>query len=362
MIRFHCECGKLLQAREENAGQEVRCPSCGRQLFVPAASADAIRAGEDTFRPSAPADFEDDEPDRGRGRPPREEAAPVSTSGKATTSLILGILSLFCNVLAGLPALIVGLLALRDINRSRGRLGGHGLALAGVITACAGTLMSCVLYGVLLLPLLLLPAVQKVREAAARAQSANNLKQMSLAMMNYHDTQNHFPAAAICDKNGKPLLSWRVALLPYLNQQQLYAQFKLDEPWDSPNNIKLLGQMPMVYSCPAAQTPPGETVYQVFVGNGAIFETTRGRPLTEILDGTSNTILIVEANQSVPWTKPDDLPYNPNGPLPPLGGHSPNGFMVVSADGAVHFIPKNTPEQTLRPLITRNDGILVPFP
>jgi hypothetical protein len=204
--------------------------------------------------------------------------------------------------------------------------------------------------------------VQKTREAAARMQSQNNLKQMSLAMLNYHDAQNHFPAAAICDRNGKPLLSWRVALLPYLEQQPLYTQFKLDEPWDGPNNIKLLGQMPKVYNCPSAQTPANETVYQVFVGNGAIFETTRGLRIPDITDGLSNTLLIVEANQSVPWTKPDDLPYNPNGPLPRLGGHSPNGFNAAAADGSTRFIPNNTPEQTLRSLITRNDGMAVPFP
>ena len=359
MIRFSCECGKLLQAREENAGQQVSCPSCGRRHIVTVASADAIRTSEEAFRPSAPADFDDDEPDRGPSRPPREDIAPAGSSGKATLSLILGVLSVLCNVLTGVPALIVGFLALGDIKRSRGRLGGQGMALAGIIAACIGTLLSCGIIGMMGL---LLPAVQKVREAAERVQSANNLKQMSIAMMNYHDTQRHLPAAAICDQNGKPLLSWRVALLPYLEEQRLYAQFKLDEPWDSPNNIKLLGQMPKVYSCPAAQTPSGETVYQVFVGNGAVFETTRGLRLTDIPDGTANTILIVEANKSVPWTKPDDLPYNPNGPLPPLGGHSPNGFNAVSADGAVHSIPKNTPETTLRPLITRNDGILMPFP
>lgn len=363
MIRFSCECGKALQSRAENAGQQVSCPSCGRMQFVPAVNPDAIRVSEDSVRPAAAADFEEAEPERDAERPSRADAVTTSTSGKAVASLVLGILSLLCNVLAGLPALILGLVALGEINRSRGRVGGWGLALGGVITACAGTLLSCVVGGLLLMPALLLPAVQKTREAAARVQSQNNLKQLAIAMHNYHDVHGHLPAAAICDKNGRPLLSWRVALLPYLEQQNLYAQFKLDEPWNGPHNLKLLGQMPRVYQLPSEQKPgTDQTHYQVFVGNGAIFETNRGLGLMDIPDGTSNTILIVEANQAVPWTKPEDLPYNPNGPLPPLGAAFAWGFNTAFADGSVHFIPKDTPEQTLRPLITRNDGMEAPFP
>jgi hypothetical protein len=365
MIRFVCECGKQLQAREENAGQQAICPGCGRRQLIPSASAEAVRPA-DAAQPPAQSEARVQ-----RARPTlsaqdEEEAADaqdVGLSGKATTSLVLGIASLFCNVLTGLPALIVGILALRDIGRSRKRLSGHGLAVAGIATACIGTLLSCMVFGMLLLPALLLPAVQKVREAATRVQSQNNLKMMSLAMHNYHNTYGRFPAAAICAKNGKPLLSWRVALLPYLEQQQLYSQFKLDEPWDSPNNSKLLPLMPQVYKLPAdTTTPADQTYYQVFVGNGAAFEKTRGLKIPDFLDGISNTILIVEAGQSVPWTKPDDLPYDPNRPLPPLGGHFANGFNAASADGAVHFVPKDTPENTLRLLITRNDGRPVSFP
>ena len=87
---------------------------------------------------------------------------------------------------------------------------------------------------------LLLPAVQAAREAARRSQCVNNLKQIGLAMHNYHAQQNKFPGAAITNKQGKPLLSWRVAILPLLDQQGLYEKFKLDEPWDSPHNRALL--------------------------------------------------------------------------------------------------------------------------
>ncbi len=362
MIRFACECGKQLQAREENAGRQAVCPACGRRQLIPAAGEDDTDPVETlpevdrraekvqrSARLSAPE--EDDEPER----------TPVGTSGKATTSLVLGIASLLCNVVTGVPAVIVGILALRDIGKSRNRLGGQGLAIAGIVSACVGTLLSCSIA----VPLgLLFPAVQKVREAAGRVQSQNNLKQISLAMQNYADTnRGRLPAPAIRDRNGKPLLSWRVALLPYLEQQMLYSQFKLDEPWDGPNNIRLLARMPKVYECPAAQTAPGQTIYQVFVGNGAAFEksSTINFPM-DFTDGTSNTILVAEAGQAVPWTKPDDLPFDVNQPLPALGGHFASGFNVASADGAVHIIPRNTLEATLKALITRKGNDMVNWP
>ncbi|MBV9849448.1 MAG: DUF1559 domain-containing protein, partial [Armatimonadetes bacterium] len=200
----------------------------------------------------------------------------------------------------------------------------------------------------------LIPAVAKVREAATKIQSANNLKQISLAMLNHNDAVGKFPAAAICDANGKPLLSWRVAILPYVEGGSLYSQFKLDEPWDGPNNSKLLSQMPKVYALPGdTTTPPGHTYYRVFVGGGAAFDWREGYRLTEFTDGTSNTILVVEAATAVPWTKPDELDYDPNGPLPPLGGHFSSGAQVVMADGSVRFIPQSVSQATLRALITR---------
>jgi hypothetical protein len=360
MIRFTCECGKQLQAREENAGQQAICPGCGRRQIIPATGADAIQPAE-----AAPPATGTEQIQRRRptlAAPPEDASysPDVGTSGKAITSLILGILSVLCNILTAVPAILVGLFALRDIGRSRDRLAGRGLAIAGIVSACVGTGLSCVL----MLPLLLLPAVQKVREAAARVQSQNNLKQLSLAMHNYNSMYGRLPAAAICDPNGKPLLSWRVALLPYLGEQNLYSQFKLDEPWDSPNNIRLLDRMPRVYQMPSdPNAVTHDTFYQVFVGNGAAFEKTRGLSIPQDFpDGTMNVILIVEAGQAVPWTKPDDLPFDPNRPLPPLGNHFSGGFNAAGADGSVHFIPKSTPEPTLRQLITRNDGMPVMFP
>jgi len=201
---------------------------------------------------------------------------------------------------------------------------------------------------------LLVPAVQKVREAAARTQDANNLKQLGIAMYNYDDVHKGFPAAAICDKNGKPLLSWRVAILPFIQKEHLYKQFKLDEPWDSEHNKKLLPLIPPVYVIPAAPHKLGETHYRVFVGGGALFDLDKQVNRAQITDGPSNTIMIVETAESVPWTKPEDIPYDAQKPLPKLGGFYAGGvFLVALADASVRTVSPNLREATLRAAITR---------
>jgi RNA polymerase sigma factor (sigma-70 family) len=157
---------------------------------------------------------------------------------------------------------------------------------------------------------------------------------------------------------GKALLSWRVALLPYLGEDNLYRQFKLSEAWDGPHNKKLLEKMPQVYAAPGVQTrEPSTTFYQVFVGPHAAFEKHRNLRLpADFPDGTSNTLLIVEAGSPVPWTKPEDLHYAADEPLPELGGIFPNIFNAAFADGSVHKLLKKGDPETLRRLIARDDG------
>jgi hypothetical protein len=179
---------------------------------------------------------------------------------------------------------------------------------------------------------------------------------MGMAMHNYYDKYHHFPPAAVCSPDGKPLLSWRVLLLPFIEEDGLYKQFKLDEPWDSPHNIQLVPRMPVIYG-PYRNTPTsdGMTYFRVFVGPGAAFEGTTGLTPADFKDGTSNTFLIVEAWEPVPWTKPDELTYDPNGPLPRLGGIIKDGsFRALFAAGFVRQIPEGVREDTLRAFITRN--------
>jgi RNA polymerase sigma factor (sigma-70 family) len=216
-------------------------------------------------------------------------------------------------------------------------------------------------------------ALSEKDEAKARNQTADNLRRLALAMYNFATTNPTlaFPAAAI-SKDGKPLLSWRVALLPYLDtavgrdQHVLYEKFHLDEPWNSPHNKALLDQMPEVFA-PVVRKgdPKGSTYYQVFSGPGALFEGTGGKKIEDVFDGTSNTFLVVEAAKAVPWTKPEDLPFDKDqgkvNPLPRLGGQFDGGFHAVFADGAAYLISKTIDVATLRALITRNGGEVIPF-
>ncbi len=160
--------------------------------------------------------------------------------------------------------------------------------------------------------------------------------------------------------------SWRVALLPYLEQAPLYRQYNFDEPWDGPRNRKLLEKMPAVYSVPGADgNPVSSSITSYFVFSG---ETTAlggrarkdgsfpGNGIADMTDGASNTILVVERRADVPWTKPEDIPFDVDGPLPELGGFSPNVFHALFADGSVHTIQKALNPITLKALITRNAG------
>ncbi len=205
----------------------------------------------------------------------------------------------------------------------------------------------------------------QLRGSADNIRSANNLKQIAIAMISFSDAYGFMPPPAICDRNGKPLLSWRVAILPYF-EPDLYNQFKLDEPWDSANNKKLLAQMPKTYAPIRGKTKqPYSTYYQVFVGPGAPFQIAPGggpfgamgpRFPAAFPDGTSNTFLVVEAGEAVPWTKPDDIPFDEKKPVPPLGGDFGFGFHAALADGSVLFIKKNIDDQLLKFLIMPADG------
>jgi predicted Ser/Thr protein kinase len=292
---------------------------------------------------------------------------PERTSGKAVAALVLGLLIFCLHIFAGIPAIILAVLSLRDIKRERGRLGGKGLAIAGLVLGCFS------LFGLLLIPVLfglLLPATQKVREAAVRVETSSKLKQIAQGMHNDAlSNGGKMVAPAICGKTGKPLLSWRVALLPYVGQENLYHQFKLDEPWDGPNNVRLVTRMPQVYAYESAKgAQGGQTYFRVFTGPQTPFpdpvppfENHRSSFVFPggFMDGTANTILVVEAADPVTWTKPDELPYDPNKPLPRLGGHHPGGIVVALADGSVRVLRADLSEQTLRAAITPAGGELL---
>ena len=191
--------------------------------------------------------------------------------------------------------------------------------------------------------------------------SQNNLKQIGIAFHNYHSAYNLFPTD-ILDKDGKPLLSWRVAILPYIEEDQLYKQFKFDEPWDSDTNKKLVEKMPKLYTPIRVKAKAGETFYQTFAGGDAPFGPKK-KPQIErtFRDGTSNTGLVFEAGEPVVWTKPQDLPFDEKKALPKLGGLFDGDFHVLLGDGSVKRLKKGADEKELKKLIMPDDGNAIDF-
>ena len=210
------------------------------------------------------------------------------------------------------------------------------------------------------------PLLPKAQEASDQARSANKLRQLAIAAQDYLDVNSHFPATAAYDKSGKPLLSWRVQLLPWLGEEKLYKEFHLDEPWDSDHNKKLIARMPDVFRAPTADpklAADGKTTYLAPVGDATMFPAGRGVRISEVTDGTSSTILFVEADDdhAVVWTAPDDLAYDSKEPTKGLGGHFHGWFMAAFADGDAHFL-KTDDKDNIRALFTRNGGEVVKLP
>ena len=176
---------------------------------------------------------------------------------------------------------------------------GIGCAVAAVVLfVCGGVLIA-----------LLLPAVQAAREAARRMQASNHLKQLGLAMQNYYDVFNEFPPAVISDSNGRPLYSGRVLLLPFMEQKPLYDQFDKTQAWDSPANLPISKRSLQVFQDPSGRLVPGQTDFLFITGKGTALEARpEGSHMADILDGTSNTICMIDVKDSgINWAEPRDV-------------------------------------------------------
>jgi len=216
---------------------------------------------------------------------------------------------------------------------------------------------------------LLFPAVGAAREAARRTEGMNNLKHIGLAMHNYHDTYRALPASYNANADGKPLLSWRVHILPYVEAAPLYEQFRLDERWDSPHNKKLIAQMPQVYRSPNSKAEPGKANYLGVGGADGVFVRPKpgdrlGTDFRQITDGTSNTIMMVEVpdESAVIWTKPGDFVPNKEDPTRGLLGLRRGGFLAALTDGSVRFIAGSIDADILNGLFTKSGGERVDLP
>ena len=165
------------------------------------------------------------------------------------------------------------------------------------------------LFTMLLFITLLLPPLRYAHEAAQHTQCANNLKSILLALLNYESANGHFPPSYVTDENGRPMHSWRVLILPYLEESRgIYAKYRLDQPWDSPHNRKLIAQIPYVYQCPTHfGSEHGNCNYAAILGPDTAWREGQGIKLSEIMPNTSTTLWICETLHGFPWTKPEDV-------------------------------------------------------
>jgi len=201
-------------------------------------------------------------------------------------------------------------------------------------------------------------------DAAGMQASGLHLQQIAFAMHDYHAGHTTFPGAYSKHENSSSLLSWRVQLLPWLEENELFAEFHHDEPWDSPHNKTLIGRMPEVYKSPGVKvTKPGMTTYQTVAGDNTIFPWD-GHPksLQDVLDGTSNTAMLLDASPEFEtiWTKPGDLKADPAVIRKALTDRFGNGGLLVLADGTIRELKKDLDDTTISNLFDRNDGKVIP--
>ncbi|MBL9165051.1 MAG: DUF1559 domain-containing protein [Planctomycetaceae bacterium] len=209
-----------------------------------------------------------------------------------------------------------------------------------------------------------LPALtQKMRDASYRKSRMNNFKQIALGLHNHESARSMFPAGASYDNSGKPLLSWRVQILPYIEQMELYNQFHLDEPWDSEHNRKLIDQMPEFYADPdsavrAAIGDRGRTTFLAPRAEGTVLGGREGIKFGDLKDGSSQTIMVVEVvpQRAVVWTKPDDWEVDLANPLDGVKRSDRDGFVAAWCDGHSSVISNDTDAEEFRGNLTYDGG------
>lgn len=312
-FRICCpQCGAFCTVADDDVGRTALCGNCDEPIII-SKTPSSVSAATST-RTSAPAEFH---------QPAVAEPELDPTSARALT---------------------------RPVPRSSRRVWRWG---------CLGVIAIAVF---LMLVAAFLPNLEMPRKAARRGMCNNNMKQIGLALHNYHDVHGSFPPPFVADEDGRPMHSWRVLILPFMQEQDLYDQYRFDEPWDGPNNRKLWSQIPDAYTCPSTKyAEPYQTPYQVVVGENTLFEPGKTTSLEDIYDGTSNTILVAEAASSpVHWMKPRDVRYSPN--TPPYASlrssnHEGKGLHVLYADASTDFLDESTSYAELRSMIERSDGV-----
>lgn len=227
--------------------------------------------------------------------------------------------------------------------------------------------LRAMLIGVAVVALLLglaVPAVRATLEAARQADCRQNLRQISFALRNYHDVWQCFPPARTLGPDGKAWHSWRVLLAPYLGAKTFYSQYRMDEPWNGPNNRKLRGPPFPFFRCPIAQNrDPCMTSYVAVVGPETAWPGTESVDRFDGADRLHDMIMVVEvADSGIHWMEPRDLEFDD---LFPTGGGTakvkpssdhPGEFNVLFADGSVRWLPADVAREKLRAMLTRDGG------
>lgn len=222
------------------------------------------------------------------------------------------------------------------------------------------------------------PAVQSTVCGRRLSPCKNNLKQIGLALHNYHDAYKTFPPAFVVGPDGKPWHSWRVLLLSFLEEGPLWEEYRLDEPWNGPHNSKLLNRRPEVFACHSIDANPlvakTDTTYVAVVGSETVWPGSSSIQLADFVDGASNTLFVVEVRDAgSPWLAPDDLSFEEA--LLPLGvvkgrcvssNHfteddpSRGGVQVLLGDGTSRFVNYDIAPEIWKALLTRDGGEAIP--
>ncbi len=242
-----------------------------------------------------------------------------------------------------------------------------GPSVGVILLIVFGAVGVVMVIGIMIMVALLLPAIQAAREAARRNACMGQLKQIGIAMQNYHDTYQSFPPAYIVDETGRPMHSWRTLLLPFFGDPEtmaLYKQYDFAEPWDGPNNARLASSTPSIYRCPSDDTPDGETSYLAVVGDGTMWPGEHGVRMRDIRDRPARTIAVVEsAGSSIHWLEPRDLTpqeaiqgVNRDNGHPGIRSRHVRGANVLFVDAHVQFLDAETPPNILRSFLTIQGG------
>ena len=202
------------------------------------------------------------------------------------------------------------------------------------------------------------PMFESNYRAMIRTDAANNLRQVTMSMHNFASAHGHFPSPVMVSDAGKKY-SWRIAILPYVGEQDLYDQYRFDEEWNSPHNSKVTAKMPDFFRSNSEDKESTNTSWFLLNGAEGIYGGEKPGRFESIRDGTSNTIVAVEADRAVHWAEPVDIDVDQKTGLPKLGGFHQGGFNAAFADGSVRFISENTDPEVLWNLYTASGGEVV---